>query len=143
MQSRRLVLSILAGLFAASLLALPEPATAQESSEPGVVVVSEYRCGYQYLDDLTAYHQEHAAPILDRLVEEGKLNSWGILHHQWGGEYNYVVYYTADSRDAFFAAHDEFFKELDVEKALETTGDWCDAHRDNIYSVARTSSSGG
>jgi hypothetical protein len=40
--------------------------------------------------------EENGAPILNDLVEQGKLINWGVLTHAWGDEHNWNVFYVAE-----------------------------------------------
>jgi len=99
------------------------------------VVFSQNKCKMNKLSDLQKMMEENGAVILNDLVEQEKLIDWGVMTHAWGDEYNWNVYYVAESHTKFLEAWDEFIKQV-AENDPEF-GDklWeiCWEHKDSIY----------
>ena len=53
------------------------------------VVLSQNKCDYRELENLNQTMAEISGPILNNLVDQGKLLSWGVLQHGWGDEWNW------------------------------------------------------
>lgn len=99
------------------------------------VVVSQNKCNMNNISDLNKLIKESGGVILNDLVKEGKLMNWGVMNHNWGDEWNWVIYYVAEDRGKFFGVWDEFvkrFKEKDPE-AFDKFGQWCTEHKDSMY----------
>jgi len=108
-----------------------------EEESNGILVVSYFKCNFNKMSDVIQMTNEQSAPILNSLVDEGKLQSWGSLRHLWGDEWSFIVYYTAESLGSFETAFDEFISE-----SMEANPDWmdewsslCSEHKDNVYSI--------
>ena len=124
----------------ASTVAWSQQSQAQQQA-PSVIIVSENKCNFTKLTDLNNWFRDNAAPILNDLVKEGKLLSWGVLSHFWGNEWNNVVYYTGRDLGTMNAAITEYAQRLQqrVPNWMQNVGGWCSEHRDNIYGVVMTS----
>jgi hypothetical protein len=79
---------------------------------------------------------EYWAPVCDKLVDEGKLLSWGYMTHAWGDEWNIVEHYTAKDFATFQKAWGEGYKsftENAPEEVQDEVGGMHTRHKDNIY----------
>ncbi len=76
------------------------------------------------------------APVFDRYVSEGKLNSWGWLSHWVGGKYRRLHTMSAADHETLLATRDEVLGELfdDSEVGDEFTG-ICGSHADYMWNV--------
>lgn len=78
------------------------------------------------------------APVLDRLVTEGRINSWGWLSHFIGGEYRRLL--TTDGADhaALLDARDTMIEATASEDAALAAAfsDVCNGHTDVMWNVA-------
>lgn len=131
-------------LFLCSGVALGQEQEMEEENN-GILVVSYFKCQFNKMSDVIQMTNEQSAPVLNKLVDEGKLQSWGALNHLWGDEWNYLVYYSAESLGSFETAFSEF-----VSETMEASPDWmdkwaslCSEHKDNVYSVVTGYSSTG
>lgn len=132
-------------LFSALTLSLVsttvESQQASQPPRPGVVVVSYNKCALDRVARVDSLAAIAFYPALDEAVREGKLLSWGVLGHSWGDEWNFVIYYTATSANAFHDAFAEVVRRVG-QRRPNFMGDFaphCTEHRDNIYSVMRVS----
>jgi hypothetical protein len=146
-------------LMAAGLVAMAlahSPAAAQQTTaaaasnpqmqqSPGVLVVSLQKCHFTTMDRLDAWWRANAAPILNQLVRDGKLQAWGIFEHAWGDEWNWGIYYVARDIPGFMATFDQFFGQLHQRQPqfMQTFEQYCTEHKDNIYDLAMTEMSTG
>lgn len=99
------------------------------------VVFSQNKCKMSKLSELQKMMEENGAAILNDLVEQEKLIDWGVLTHAWGDEYNWNVYYVAETHGQFLEAWDEFItkvRENDPEFA-DKLWEICWEHKDSIY----------
>lgn len=99
------------------------------------VVFSQNKCKMSKISDLRKMMEENGAAILNDLVEQEKLIDWGVLTHAWGDEYNWNVYYVAETHGQFLEAWDEFItkvRENDPEFA-DKLWEICWEHKDSIY----------
>ena len=79
---------------------------------------------------------EYWAPSFDKLVDEGKLISWGFITHAWGDEWNIVIHYVAKDFETFQNAWSEglkSFTESTPEEASDELIGMISAHKDGIY----------
>ena len=86
------------------------------------------------LQNATKIINEKFAPILNNLVDEGKLESWGLFNHTWGDEWNMNVWYVAKDMMAFEIFWDEYIKRISADAWKELRG-YILEHKDNIYTI--------
>jgi hypothetical protein len=130
---------------AAALLLLTAPALAQQQPAPPlgsqqpVHVLSLWRCPAENVPKFTEYNNANVVPVLDRLVREGKLDSYGFLRHFWGDEWNVGTFYHARTSAAFFAAYDEMVLQVRQKDPNfpQSVAPFCTEHKDSIYLLAR------
>jgi hypothetical protein len=81
--------------------------------------------------------KEHAAPVFDRLVEEGKLTSWGWSSHLVGGRYRKLQTMTASDHKTLLAARDEAIEEIYDEDSTvgEELANICGSHVDYMWDI--------
>lgn len=123
----------------AGLAALSVSALAQEEEGPSMFTYATYFycdvAGQERADEIV---KSAEAPVYDKLVEEGKMSSWGWLAHQTGGKWRRLQYHQAPSVEALLDAQEEMGKRLDssMDEALGTElGKICNAHDDYIWAV--------
>ena len=84
---------------AAGLFVLTQSSLAQEAEVPKTFIYATYyNCGAGSLsraDEITA----NDAPIMDKLVADGKISGWGYYAHHTGGQWQRLSYHTANSMD--------------------------------------------
>lgn len=105
---RRTLLQLVALIVTSSTSWAQQPA--QQPLRPGVVVVSHNKCGLDKVARVDSLSAQAIYPVLDEVVREGRLLSWGVLTHSWGDEWNYVIYYTATNVSAFHSAWAEIIR---------------------------------
>ena len=80
---------------------------------------------------------ENFAPILNGLVDDKMLYSWGLFNHTWGDEWNVNVWYTVKDMAAFDKFWEEYMKRLSEQQAdawAKMRG-YIQEHKDNIYTI--------
>ena len=106
-----------------------------DNEEPLTLVFSQNRVAMSDMAMVNKIVDSLTAPIWNELMEEGMILGWGQLNHEWGDDWNCNFYYTATSKESFFAAWDEFVKRM----GERHPGAWAEvtpsfmAHKDNIY----------
>ncbi|MCX8105003.1 MAG: hypothetical protein N3D80_03910 [Ignavibacterium album] len=77
------------------------------------------------------------APILNKLVDDGFLISWGQFTHLWGDEWNFNFYYIAKDLESFDKFWNEYVTRVSKKfpDAFPNTAKYFQAHKDNIYTL--------
>ena len=122
-----------------ALALAPISIQAQEDGPP-TIMMSSAQCDRNTLDDVLDNERERTLPIAQELVNEGMIESFGLLTHWWGDEWNLVNVIVAADEAAVIAANDELGDRYD---ALYPDDDMyitnCPRHRDVFYrGIART-----
>ena len=123
------------------LIIIPGFISAQDSDEgkkkvKPTVVISQNMIPLADMGRYVELTNEYWAPGFDKLVDEGKLISWGYITHAWGDEWNVVVHYVAKDFATFQKAWGEglkSFTENAPEEANNELIDMIQAHKDGIY----------
>jgi len=139
---RRLSLSL---MLIAALLYLPAMAVAQEDEPTTFVYGTYFECDtskQERVDDLV---NSAWAPAYDAAVEAGTISSWGWLAHHTGGKWRRLLYYSAPSLDALFAASDAISPNIDKAhpSADQIFSESCSAHDDYIWTMGTSSRGAG
>jgi hypothetical protein len=131
-------LVVAAAVLAVAPLSAQTPApAAQAPATPATMVLSNNKCASANLAQLRAVTDSMLGPVLDELVREGKLAGWGVLTHAWGDEWNWNIYYTAQTIQAFHDAFTQFVARVNQRYpgTFARLISMCTEHRDNIYNV--------
>lgn len=121
-------------LFLLALL-LTIPALAQDdASAPPAFIVSAHQCNRAGLEALLERDRERAAPLMQALVNEGKLIQAGEAVHQWGDDHNLLTWLAAADISSALDAYEEMTARYteahpDDRLFIET----CPKHRDYFY----------
>ncbi len=129
-------------LCAAAVSVLPETAAGQEPvPQPGLIVLSQNICPYENVPKLRAMLDSLFAPVLDELVEDGRLLGWALLSNWWGDDWNWNISYTAESHDAFLTFWNAYVNQLSARSPgwNEEVVALCSEHKDMFYTVVRAS----
>jgi hypothetical protein len=79
--------------------------------------------------------QSSIAPILDKMVADGKLKTWGWNEHIVGGEYRRLATISAADVKTLMEARAEFVQALDGNVAGDMLTDICPSHADYIWEI--------
>jgi hypothetical protein len=108
---------------------------AQEAENP-TLIVSSQKVKMSDMGAANKIVKDKISPILNGLVDEGMLFSWGVFTHAWGDEWNFNVWYVAKDMAAFNTFWDEYMKRLEQEKeAWAELRGYIQEHKDNIYQI--------
>jgi hypothetical protein len=109
----------------------------QDSDKPTVLVFSQNQAKLSDIGKINQMIDSVFSPILNKLVDEGKLSGWGQLNHAWGDEWNLNLWYSAKDLNTFNAAWDEYIKTVSEKHpgAIGQVVTLFQAHKDNIYSI--------
>jgi len=109
---------------------------AQEAENP-LLVVSFQKVRMADMGTVNSAMKEKFGPILNGLVDEGMLISWGLFNHAWGDEWNLNVWYVVKDMNAFNAFWDEYVKRIGEQhkEAWSELRGYIQEHKDNIYSI--------
>jgi hypothetical protein len=121
-----------------------------EDAPSNYIYSSYYYCGggpLSRVDEITA----EGAPVMDGLVEDGTLTSWGWYAHHTGGGWMRLGYHTADSLqgavdgiDAIQAAFDALpDDDDDADEDQMNFGQICYRHDDYIWRTVVGTGGGG
>ena len=80
---------------------------------------------------------EHVAPILNKIVEDGGLNSWGWLSHSIGGKYRRLQTMTAPDHKTLLTARAAMLAEVfaDDNELGEEFSQICGNHTDYLWNI--------
>jgi hypothetical protein len=122
-----------------ALLIVPAVAQGQDG---GVVVAQYYQCtsGQEARADEIA--EEVLAPILNRHMEAGHIDSWGWLGHDTGGHWRRLGYWSAPDMETMFSTRAAIvaeFLERNADAAAELNT-ICPVHDDYLWSPAAAQS---
>lgn len=80
---------------------------------------------------------EHVAPVLNKLVEDGKLTSWGWSSHVVGGKYRKLQTMTAADHKSLLAARTEAIEAMygEDDAAGEEFTEICGPHADYMWNI--------
>ena len=106
----------------------------------GTLVVSQNKCALDKQAQIHRLVDSVFIPIAQELVTEGKLTGAGSAYHQWGDEWNVVMWYTATNLTAFQSAFADLFGRLTKRHPtfVPQVFSWCSEHKDNIYGQGKS-----
>jgi hypothetical protein len=109
---------------------------AQEAENP-ILVVSSQKVKMTDMEAMGKMMEENFSPILNGLVDEGMLYSWGTFSHTWGDEWNMNVWYTVKDMATFDMFWKEYMKRVKDQQAEAWVKmrDYIQEHKDNIYTI--------
>ena len=108
-------------------------ATAADESEETYVYASYMRCSAGEQADEA---MERFKGAYDGAVKDGTIGGWAWMAHRTGGDWSRIVFHTAPSLKALYAAADELNKRTsgkDWDKANKQFNQACGSHEDYIW----------
>jgi len=79
--------------------------------------------------------EQHVGPMYDKLVEDGKLGSWGWLSHVLGGRYRRAAISTGESYESILAARGEIIRALADDPLGKEFNSICSSHTDYLWDI--------
>jgi len=130
-------------IFLVILLFVPYMGFAQDSyttveNPKPTVVISQNMIPLADMGRYVELSKKYWAPAFDKLVDEGKLYSWGFDTHAWGDEWNVMVHYVAKDFASFQSAWGDglkMFTESIPEELNDEMTRMIKAHKDGIYTA--------
>ena len=114
-------------------------AVAQDEEESlGFTYATYLYCDTSNEDVADKFVAEHEVPVMDKLVADGVMNSWGWMRHHTGGEWRRIRWFSADSVGAALAGVEKMGDALDEavgEDAGPGVGAACKSHEDYVWQV--------
>ncbi len=108
------------------------------SEERGTVGFSVYHyCDINREERADELVKEHVAPILDKMVEDGKLKTWGWLSHVIGGKVRRLQTMTASDLGSLLKARQEAIDTIYAEESAAGTefSEICGNHADYVWNL--------
>jgi hypothetical protein len=97
-------------------------------------MVSAFQCHWAGLDGLVERNRERALPIMQALVDEGKVIQAGEAVHQWGDEYNLLTWLASSDMPSALEAWKELTSRYDEAHPDDSLFvQTCPKHRDYFY----------
>lgn len=128
---RARLIALLPGLLLASGVAL-----GQEDDAPERYTYATYLyCDTSKEELIDEYVAEKEVPVLNKLVDDGKLMGWGWLRHHTGGQWRRIRWLAADSVPNAINAIDTFGEAMEQAYGDEDNGaaGACNRHDDYIW----------
>ena len=112
--SRKTTVALLGGALALTLVAPASTQTpAPAALQPGnTVLIAQYECSPGDVARVDQIIKELTGPVLNRMVAEGKIISWGFLGTYIGGPANRTIYVWAKDPVALLQARGVYLPEL-------------------------------
>jgi hypothetical protein len=127
--SRFISLAVL--LVSVPLLARPAPA---QDQAPPTIFMTSWMCERGAIGDLVTAARERELPVMQELVDEGRIDYHSVMVHHWGDEWNYVTMMAAADMSGGLAALEEFNTRYEARHGTDDSFvDRCPTHRDGIY----------
>jgi hypothetical protein len=102
---------------------------------PGGVSFSTYFVCDSREERADALMAQLYAPVLDKLVADGKLKAWGWLEHIVGGQYRRLATMGATDLKSLMAARGELVEAVEDSPLGDQFTEICDSHTDYIWEV--------
>ncbi|MEZ4699970.1 MAG: hypothetical protein R2834_06540 [Rhodothermales bacterium] len=122
------------------LVALSSVSLAQDAAAPqGFLMFHQNKVAGLDVPRLNQLADSIMRPVLDAMVEEQIIMSWGILTHEWGDEWNWNWYLTTADHASFVSAWAEFSKRI-MERFPDGVPEmmqYLQAHKDNQFLVRK------
>ena len=108
-----------------------------QDAENSLLVVSFQKIKLADIQAANKIINEKFAPILNSLVDDKMLQSWGLFNHAWGDEWNVNVWYTVKDMEAFDSFWDEYMNRVSKKQpdAWKELRGYIQEHKDNIYTI--------
>ena len=112
-------------------------------SHAQIMVISQNKVVFNKMKEYHELSEKFWNPVVDKLVDEGKLDEVGTLGHAWGDEWNVVGYYKAKDIASFEKAWSEGYQEF-AKKTPQNVQNKIQAmiieHKDSIYQLKHSHS---
>ena len=110
--------------------------------QPGnTVLIAQYECSPADLTKVDQLIKDATAPILNRMLTEGKLLSWGVLGAYVAGPANRTIYVWAKDPIALMQARGQYLPEIMAKPAWTEIGRLCPKQQITLNNLIHTPTS--
>ena len=114
---------------------------AQEEDSRGYTYATYLYCDTTIEEEMDAQVAKFDVPIMDKLVKDGVMNSWGWMRHHTGGQWRRIRWFNADSVEGAISALDKMGAAMEAAAGDDDTQtNACPHHDDYIWQVVAGSS---
>jgi len=108
-----------------------------EEESKGFTYATYLYCDTNKESEMDEQVAEFEAPVMDKLVEDGVMSSWGWMRHHTGGQWRRIRWFGADSVQAALAGIEAFGEAMEAaaEESDSSASDACPKHEDYIWEV--------
>ena len=119
------------------VLLVPASAVAQEEEPDPAVFGMYFHCNQAKEARADTIISESFAPILDRHLAAGNINSWGWYAHHTGGHWRRLLYMVAADVPSVMSAREALEDDLEAEaaEAVPQLMEVCPSHDDYVWEV--------
>jgi hypothetical protein len=103
------------------------------------LVLSQNKCAPDKQGQIRQLTDSLWIPVVQELVNEGKINAAGSAYHSWGDEWNVVIWYTAKDIATFVSAFNDLVARVEKRhpKLIPQFLAWCSEHKDSFYNMGK------
>lgn len=112
-----------------------QPLSAQLPERPAATYSTYFVCDVAKQERVDEIVEQAYAPVLNRLVQQGKLKAWSWFAHVLGGKYRRLLTYSADDHKTLIAAVDEYSQQVqnDNPSMSDEFSVICHSHTDYLW----------
>ena len=131
----------------ALVLALAAPGSTQTPAAPlapqpgNTVLIAQYECSPGELAKVDQIIKDVTAPVLNRVMAEGKIMSWGLLGAYIGGPVNRTIYVWAKDPVALVQARTQYLPEIMAKPGWAELGRLCPRQQVTLNNMIANSAS--
>lgn len=134
-------------VFAGVMLGFFSTACMAQGEDPAqAYVYSTYHvCDLATQEQMDGVIEQYDKPVLDKAVEDGRMNAWGYYAHMTGGPWRRLQYHIAPTMEAVLENQQTVFAEIyqDNPAAGQARSAACARHDDYIWALLDGSGDGG
>lgn len=142
MTLRKMTYPLLVATLVLTLAVTGSSQTAPVSPQPGnTVLIAQYECSPGDLAKVDQLMKEVASPVLNRMMAEGKIMSWGVLGAYLGGPQNRSIYVWAKDPVALVQARQVYLPEIASKPGWAELGRLCPRQQTTLHNMILNPSS--
>lgn len=103
----------------------------------GGLLVQQFIVSPEKLGAWNNFMKSKSVPIMEKMMQEGLIKSYGNLTHSWGDEWNTGFYMSAETIDKTLAGWREFVSRMNAQHTgwFDEVVQLVDIHKDNMYVI--------
>lgn len=142
MSLRKATYPLFAATLVLTLAVTGSSQTAPVAPQPGnTVLIAQYECSPGDLAKVDQLMKDVASPVLNRVMTEGKIMSWGVLGASVGGPANRTVYVWAKDPVALMQARQVYLPEIAQKPGWAELGRLCPRQQTTLHNMILNPSS--